>query len=152
MKLLCALNIIKKCQTKNITNMNKEVFLKLDGNLKDEINKGIHLNKDDQFGNTLGFISVYACQLLSQKKAAYQDHVESALEKERQEYFANIEAILSALYNGFSNGTFDQKIKSYYSTLLSPKSGKEKFEAMQEINKHVSKLSTSWVSKSSMEY
>lgn len=125
--------------------MNKEDFLKLDGNLKSEINKGIHLNKDDQFGNTLGFISVYACLLLSKKKSAYVDHLESSLEKERQEYFANLEAILSALYDGFSNVTFEQQIKMYYSTLLSPQSGKEKFEALKEINKHVSKLSTSWV-------
>ena len=126
--------------------MNKEKFLKLDGDLKNEINKGIRLNKDDQFGNTLGSISVDACQLLSEKKSAYLDHVKSPLlEKERQEYFANIEAILSVLYNGFSNGTFEQKIKMYYSTLLSPQSGKEKFEALQKINKYVSKLSTSWV-------
>ena len=107
---------------KNNKFMNKEQFLQYDELLKSEIKIGLNLGENEIFGPTIHKISY-----------------------ERDEYFNGIELILGTIYSGFSGLSEVEKIKMFNNTSFTPRTSKERFEAMKKIKEIMPKLRTSWI-------
>jgi len=127
--------------------MDRKYFLQLDEHLKSEIENGIKLSENDIFGPIMHQISFKSCLILGMRGVAYRNQLVEPHRDERTEYFDGIEAILGILYSKFSKIPFEEKIKAFNDLSFTPKSSKERFEAMKKIKELIPKLKTSWIEK-----
>ena len=127
--------------------MDRVHFLQLDERLKSEISDGINLDEHGIFGPIMHQISFRSCLLLGMRSVAYRDRLYAPYQEERDDYFVSIESILGIIYPNFSKLPFEEKIKAFTSTKFTPKTSKERFEAMKRIKEFVPNLKTSWIEK-----
>jgi hypothetical protein len=127
--------------------MDRKYFLQLDEHLKSEIEDGIKLSENDIFGPVIHKISFQSCLILGMKYVAYREQLIAPLRDERIEYFDSIESILGIIYADFAKMPFKERIKAFSSTDFTPRTSKERFEAMKRIKEFVPKLKTSWIEK-----
>ena len=113
--------------------MDRKYFLQLDEHLKSEIEDGGKLGENDIFGPVMHQISFRSCLILGMRSVAYRNQLFEPHRDERTEYFDGIEAILGILYSDFSKIPFEEKIKVFANGTLSPRTSKERFEAMKKI-------------------
>ena len=127
--------------------MDRKYFLQLDEHLKSEIEDGIKLGENDIFGPVMHQISFRSCLILGMRSVAYRNQLFEPHRDERTEYFDGIEEILGVLYSRFSKIPFEEKIKAFNDLSFTPKTSKERFEAMKKIKELIPKLKTSWIEK-----
>ena len=127
--------------------MDRKYFLQLDEHLKSEIEDGIKLGENDIFGPIMQQISFRSCLILGMRSVAYRNQLVEPHRDERTEYFDCIEAILRILYSDFSKLPLREKIKVFTVASFTPKTSKERFEAMKKIKELVPRLKTSWIEK-----
>ena len=127
--------------------MDRRYFLQLDEHLKSEIEDGGKLDENDIFGPIMHQISFRSCLILGMRSVAYRNQLVEPHRDERTEYFDGIEEILGILYSKFSKIPFEEKIKAFNDLSFTPKSSKERFEAMKKIKELIPKLKTSWIEK-----
>jgi hypothetical protein len=127
--------------------MDRKYFLQLDEHLKSEIENGIKLGENDIFGPIMQQISFRSCLILGMRSVAYRNQLFEPHRDERIEYFDGIEAILGIFYSEFPKIPFEEKIKAFKDLSFTPKSSKERFEAMKKVKELIPKLKTSWIEK-----
>jgi len=127
--------------------MDRKYFLQLDEHLKSEIEDGIKLRENDIFGPIMHQISFRSCLILGMRSVAYRNQLLEPHRDERTEYFDGIEAILGILYSRFPKIPFEEKIKVFNNLSFTPRTSKERFEAMKKIKELIPKLKTSWIEK-----
>ena len=127
--------------------MDRNYFLELDEHLKSEIEDGVKLGENDIFGPVIHQISFRSCIILGMRGVAYVKQLVEPYRDERTEYFDCIESILGILYSGFTKLPLSEKIKVFSSKSFTPKTSKERFEAMKEIGELLPKMKTSWIEK-----
>ena len=127
--------------------MDRKYFLQLDEHLKSEIEDGGKLGENDIFGPIMHQISFRSCLILGMRSVAYRNQLVEPHRDERTEYFDGIEAILGVLYSRFPKIPFEEKIKAFNDLTFTPKTSKERFEAMKKIKEIIPKLKTSWIEK-----
>ena len=127
--------------------MDRKYFLQLDEHLKSEIEDGGKLCENDIFGPIMHQISFRSCLILGMRSVAYKNQLFEPHRDERTEYFDGIEAILGVLYSRFPKIPFEEKIKAFNDLTFTPKTSKERFEAMKKIKEFIPKLKTSWIEK-----
>lgn len=127
--------------------MDRAHFLQLDERLKDEVNDGLKLDEHGIFGPIIHQISFRSCLLLGMRSVAYRNKLFEPYGNERDDYFTSIESILGIIYSGFSKIPFEKKIAIFADTSFTPKTSKERFEAMKKIKELIPKLKTSWIEK-----
>ncbi len=149
MKFWSLLNIIKlhSLNKKTTIIMDRKYFIELDKRLKSEISDGIKLSENDIFGPVMHQISFRSCLILGMRSVAYRNLLLEPHRDERTEYFDSIEAILRILYSDFSKLPLREKIKVFTVASFTPKTSKERFEAMKKIKELVPRLKTSWIEK-----
>ena len=126
--------------------MNKKQFLQYDELLKSEIKIGLNLGENEIFGPTIHKISFQSCIILGMKSVACENKwLLKQYSDERDEYFNGIELILGTIYSGFSGLSEVEKIKMFNNTSFTPRTSKERFEAMKKIKEIMPKLRTSWI-------
>ena len=119
--------------------MDRKYFLQLDEHLKSEIEDGGKLGENE--------ISFRSCLILGMRSVAYRNQLVEPHRDERTEYFDGIEEILGILYSGFPKIPFEEKIKAFNDLSFTPRTSKERFEAMKKIKELIPKLKTSWIEK-----
>jgi len=127
--------------------MNRKLFLKTDEDLKSSITNEVDLDDDEKFWGIMNEISSNSCSIFGMKYVAYRNPLSDPLYEERNDYFDSVESILELIYTGFSNASFEEKIKMSANKLSIPRTNDERFELIQKIKGFVPKLLTSWVEK-----
>jgi len=125
--------------------MDRKYFLQLDERLKSEISDGMNRDEHDIFGPIMHQISFRSCLILGMRSVAYRKRLHTPYQEERDDYFISIESILGIIYPNFSKLPLEEKIKVFSCTNFSPKTSKERFEAMKRIKEFIPKLKTSWI-------
>ena len=127
--------------------MDRNYFLQLDEHLKSEIADGIKLDENGIFGPIIHQISFHSCLILGMRCVAYREQLLEPYRGKRIKYFDGIEAILGIFYSEFPKIPFEEKIKAFKNLSFTPKSSKERFEAMKKVKELIPKLKTSWIEK-----
>ena len=127
--------------------MDRNYFLKLDEDLKSEIADGIKLDENGIFGPIMHQISFRSCLILGMRCVAYRNQLLEPYRGERINYFDCIEAILGIIYSDFPKIPFEEKLKLFHNTSFTPRTSRERFEAIQKIKDLLPKLKTSWIEK-----
>ena len=127
--------------------MDRVHFLQLDERLKSEVNDGLKLDENGIFGPIIHQISFRSCLILGMRSVAYRNKLLEPYRDERDDYFTSIEAILGIIYSGFSKIPFEKKVVKFSDTSFTPKTSKERFEAIKKIKEFIPKLKTSWIEK-----
>ena len=127
--------------------MDRNYFLELDEHLKSEIADGIELDENGIFGPIIHQISFHSCLILGMRCVAYREQLLEPYRGKRIKYFDGIEAILEIIYSEFTKIPFEERLRLFHNTSFTPRTSKERFEAMQKIKELLPKLETSWVEK-----
>ena len=127
--------------------MDRNYFLKLDEDLKSEIADGIKLDENGIFGPIMYQISFHSCLILGMRCVAYRNQLLEPYRGERIKYFDCIESILGIIYSDFPKIPFEEKLKLFHNRSFTPRTSRERFEAIQKIKDLRPKLETSWVEK-----